>query len=96
MRFNKEKGRELHLGENSRLHENGTGGDGPGRVLQKDMVSSKSCLRPNARGGADGIGVIPPLPATGLCELASCDPVLQPQKQYEFVGKSRQLQLGLT
>lgn len=96
MRFNKEKCRELHLGENSRLHENGTGGDGPGRVLQKDMVSSKSRLRPNARGGADGIGVIPPLPATGLCELASCDPVLQPQKQYEFVGRSRQLQLGLT
>lgn len=68
MQFNTEKCRELHLGENSRLQENGTGGEGPGRVLQKDMVSSKSRLRPNARGGADGIGVVPPLPATGRCD----------------------------
>lgn len=96
MQFNKETCRELHLGENSQLHENGTGRGGPGRVLQKDMVSSKSHLRPNAHGGADGIGVVPSLPTTGLCELASCDPVLQPHKQYEFVGRSRQLQLGFT
>lgn len=68
MRFNREKCRELHLGENSRLHENGMGGEGPGRVLQSGMVSSKRHLRPNARGGADGIGVVPPLPATGLCD----------------------------
>jgi len=79
MRFNKEKCREPHLGENSRLRENGTGGDGPGCVLQKDMVSSKSRLRPNAGGGTDGIGAAPLLP--GLCELAACDPARQPQKQ---------------
>lgn len=49
-------------------------GEGPGRVLRKDVVGSKSHLNPHTDG------VIP---------------VLQPQQKEEFVGSSRQLQLGL-